>query len=459
MAAQKGSCFRGFQLMLQPSSYFPRRFRGLRPSLARAMSTPSSEPTPMIHEAIDEETIPNYSPNDYYSTHSGHVLNNRYQAITKLGWGFGSTLWLAEDLWRFNEVESPRYVAVKIGACTYGSIAAAEHELTLSQRIASTNPSHPGAGYIRTPIDNFQINGSHGIHICLVYRPMRETLYDFQRRFKNRRLPRQLLKLYVVLLLQGLNYLHSEYLKDDNVLVDLESESVLEDFVQQQRQISLPRHVMDDGHITYLSQSEFGPLRDYFILPEIADLDLAQSGDGPARIHPVQPHRYRAPEVILGTGWSYSADIWNMGVLIWNMMEGKDLFTDLKDEEGHYNAHAHLAQMTALLGPPLMALLKRERSFRKLTFAPEVQNPKGQLCRNAFQYFGGPFFDDNGEFIRKDLIPRDLRIAETVTLFQGVENQQFLDFVSKMLQWQPEKRRTAKDLLEDPFLQLEGEDD
>ena len=100
------------------------------------------------------------------------------------------------------------------------------------------------------------------------------------------------------------------------MLVDLESKSVLEVFVQQQRQIPLPRHVTDDGHVTYLSQSGFGPLRDYFILPEIADLDLAQSGEGSTRIHPIQPHRYRAPEVILGTGWSYSADIWNMGVLV-----------------------------------------------------------------------------------------------------------------------------------------------
>ena len=64
-----------------------------------------------------------------------------------------------------------------------------------------------------------------------------------------------------------------------------------------------------------------------------------------------------------------------------------------------------------------------------------------------------------GELIRKELIPRDLRIAETVTLFQGEEKQQFLDFVSKMLQWQPEMRSTAKELLEDPFLQLSDEDD
>ena len=111
---------------------------------------------------------------------------------------------------REDQHESPRYVAIKIGTCRYGSIAAAEYELKLSHRIASANPSHPGAGYIRTPIDNFKIDGSHGAHICLVYRPMRETMYDFRNRFRYKRFPPQILKLYIVLLLQGLNYLHSE---------------------------------------------------------------------------------------------------------------------------------------------------------------------------------------------------------------------------------------------------------
>lgn len=57
-----------------------------------------------------------------------------------------------------------------------------------------------------------------------------------------------------------------------------------------------------------------------------------------------------------------------------------------------------------------------------------------------------------GGLIQKDLIPQDLRIADTVTVLHGEEKQQFLDFISRMLQWEPEKRSTAKDLLEHPFL-------
>lgn len=50
--------------------------------------------------------------------------------------------------------------------------------------------------------------------------------------------------------------------------------------------------------------------------PELTDFGLAQRGDEQAtRFGPIQPDRCNAPEVILGTGWSYSADIWNLGLL------------------------------------------------------------------------------------------------------------------------------------------------
>ena len=59
------------------------------------------------------------------------------------------------------------------------------------------------------------------------------------------------------------------------------------------------------------------------------------------------------------------------------MIEGKDLFTNIKDEQGYYNTYAYPAQMIALLGPPPIALLQQERSFRKLIFTPKIQNPEG----------------------------------------------------------------------------------
>lgn len=105
-------------------------------------------------------------------------------------------------------------------------------------------------------------------------------------------------------------------LKMDNILVDFEDLSVIEDFARAQAENPMPRKIKD-GRSIYLSHNNFGPIRSFYILPKIADFGLAQPGDGPQpKIHPIQPDHYRAPEVILGAGWSYSADIWNLGVLV-----------------------------------------------------------------------------------------------------------------------------------------------
>lgn len=115
--------------------------------------------------------------------------------------------------------------------------------------------------------------------------------------------------------------------------------------------------------------------RSFDILPKIADFGLAQSGAGPEPLlHPIQPPVYHTPEVILGTSWTYSVDIWNLGVLvcsyffhlrvsliwliqIWNIMEGRDLFTHVRSSQGHYDVRAHLAEMIAILGPPPKELI------------------------------------------------------------------------------------------------------
>lgn len=109
-------------------------------------------------------------------------------------------------------------------------------------------------------------------------------------------------------------------LKLDNILVIFEDESVIEKFVQGQVENPMPRKLMD-GWTIYLCHNDFGDfdgkpaLRK--ISPKIMDFGLAEGGDqaGP-RINPIQPDHCHAPEVLLGTGWSYSADIWNFGIMV-----------------------------------------------------------------------------------------------------------------------------------------------
>jgi len=76
-----------------------------------------------------------------------------------------------------------------------------------------------------------------------------------------------------------------------------------------------------DGRAVYLCHNDFGDFDDKPALkkmsPKITDLGLAERGDQPGpRINPIQPEHCHAPEVLLGTGWSYSADIWNFGIMV-----------------------------------------------------------------------------------------------------------------------------------------------
>lgn len=101
-------------------------------------------------------------------------------------------------------------------------------------------------------------------------------------------------------------------------MVLTEDDDALEDFVAAQRRTPLPRHVRKDGRVTYLSQSNLGPVKGLKSLPELGDFDFALPGlsGNNGHLSAIQSHCYRAPEVLLGVPWSYSTDIWNLGLLV-----------------------------------------------------------------------------------------------------------------------------------------------
>lgn len=109
--------------------------------------------------------------------------------------------------WRW---QSNRYVTIKVTVSNFTNQDAAKHELSIARRL-ETNPSHDGYHFVRTLLDNFEATTSDSnTHLCLVYEPMREPRWLFQRRWEDGKLPPILLKIYLKFLLRGLDYLHSE---------------------------------------------------------------------------------------------------------------------------------------------------------------------------------------------------------------------------------------------------------
>lgn len=52
----------------------------------------------LIDEPIEEELLPGDRLKYFHPTRPGEVLNDRFRTIAKLGYGTGSTVWLAENL-------------------------------------------------------------------------------------------------------------------------------------------------------------------------------------------------------------------------------------------------------------------------------------------------------------------------------------------------------------------------
>lgn len=241
-----------------------------------------------------------------------------------------------EYRWRWSK---ERYVAIKISTSHRAARnSAAENELDILQHISRANPHHKGWHFVRRLLDSFAIDGVSGTHLCLVLEPLREPLWLYCKRFVDGVIPSDLLKIIVRMILHGLDYLHSECrvihtgiislyficscmsnnridLKPDNVLVKIEDPGILERDALDEYDNPLPQKVMDDRTI-YLSRNNYGPFAVPAGLIQISDFGFSVSGTI-AQSGCIQAELYRAPEVVLDAGFTYSADIWSLGVMVW----------------------------------------------------------------------------------------------------------------------------------------------
>ncbi len=242
-------------------------------------------------------------------------------------------------------------------------------------------------------------------------------------------------------------------IKDDNILMTFESTSVLSEFEKALVTDPPSYKPLRHNRRLYKSHVSFGKLQSFAVEPRLVDFGASHRMDGvPYKLFPIQPRYYRAPEVILGSGWSYPADIWNLGVLAFTLLEDHHLFRRVNTLEGTYDVKSHLAQIYKLLGPPPAHLLKRIKGNAKQKFEPPMINDDDQECDTPQDYFGGPFFSDDGEFLLKDLVPEDLSWEMKANVLEGEDKELFLRFVKRCLTWDPEERATAGELLDDPWV-------
>ncbi|PYH94469.1 kinase-like protein [Aspergillus ellipticus CBS 707.79] len=366
---------------------------------------------------VEEESIPTYRPEKFYPVYIGEVFNHRYQIVGKLGYGSSATVWLGRDLW------DRRYVTLKI----HTTSTAVTSEIEIYNHLRTIQSNHAGQSCLRPLIGDFQTQNpdGHGLHHCLVHSPLGISLDQLMSLLPGRVMSSAMVRTTIRNILAALDFLHTEArvihtdLQPSNILLGIKDDSILSRFEQAEFEAPMPRKTLGD-RIIYLSRS----LPISFGTPVLCDFGEARLGIDQQQ-GDIMPDVYRAPEVILDMTWDYKVDIWNIGMLIWDLFEHRHLFK-ARDPEGKLDNGYHLGEMQALLGsPPLEFLARSENSIQ--------------------------FWDNSGKWKGTAPLP-DKNIEALEERLRGDEKDDFLRFLRRMLCWLPEERATAKELLFDPWL-------
>ncbi|CAG8412498.1 unnamed protein product [Penicillium salamii] len=283
-------------------------------------------------QAVEEERAPHYDPKHFYPMKIPTILADRKMALA-----------------------SPTLCGDK-GQCKQAFLSKVRREeLRITERITQAH-THEGRYFVRTLLDSFDLPGPHGKHVCMVFDP----LFASTKR------------------IDDWSFQSMADLKSDNILMALRDHSMLGKVIQDEIEDPLPQRILKDRTI-HLSRNNFGFQARNLGRPVITDFGLSVSGDeGPHR-HSIQPNEFRAPEVIIGASWSYSAVMVCYDHHIWELLCGAGPFDYSTSPDASYSEEKHLASMISLIGPPSDDMIMR--------------GSKGRRC-----------FNDHGHFKYPDLI-------------------------------------------------------
>ncbi|BDA45693.1 probable SRSF protein kinase 2 [Coccomyxa sp. Obi] len=143
----------------------------------------------------------------------------------------------------------------------------------------------------------------------------------------------------------------------------------------------------------------------------------------------IQTRQYRCPEVLLGAKYSTPADMWSLACMVFELVTG-DLLFDPRSGKDYDRDEDHLALFMELLGK-----------------MPKKVAATGKYAKD--------FFNRHGELrhIKKlRFWPLEAVLREKYDMPEA-EAQQLTAFLTPMLEYVPERRATAAEMLSHPWLQ------
>ncbi|EEH37963.2 hypothetical protein PAAG_00884 [Paracoccidioides lutzii Pb01] len=412
---------------IRSGAHFPQLFRsGYQRMLLNQLSS----------HAVGEE-LNSYGAGGFHPVSLGDTFDaGRYRILRKLGYGQYSTVWLARDF------KSQRYVAIKaLRADCYGG---SERDILSKIMDISKRSKHTGRYFVLRALDQFIHTGPNGDHAFFVFDVLGHHLYHQCSKYEDGRLPVGVVKTIARQLLLGLDFLHNECdiihtadIHPKNILVALENSDT-----------AISRHLLEVPPRTDTQSGAELPLREIIKTPLIAEMKepvikIIDFGLATWRhkylTHLIQSPALRAPEVTIGAPWDTKVDIWTLGCLIMEFIQGIILFSGKASEDGSWTADDdRLARTIEALGPFPTEFL--EKGTRTADFFCETGDLRRipNLKPTSFEsLINGP----TKPFLKPDDMPDS-------------EVPIFIDFLKGMLTINPDFRLSAADLLQHEWLKL-----
>ncbi|KAI1949089.1 hypothetical protein LOZ57_002456 [Ophidiomyces ophidiicola] len=395
------------------------------------------------------EALERYQSGGYHPIMIGDILHRRYHIVDKLGFGGYATLWLARD------IQLSRYVVVKINVAD-----SSLRETTILRKISAQDPPFSttakysgGRDLITVLLDEFKINGPNGAHQCYTMTPARCNLRDAS---YSRLFPIDVARAISASLALAVAFLHTRgYIHGDihlrNVLATLPfsfDELSIEEFYEKYGKPETVSITRCDGGSLPLS------IPTKAVLPlslektawdfTLADAQvlLGDFGEAFAAAEPRYgvdchtPLSMRAPEARFEPHrpLTYAADIWSLGVAIWELIGMKAIFSSEFITEDEM-----ISQRIDILGP--MPSEWWDKWEERDQFFDPCQYPKdGRYVWPAIE----EAFQEGVQKYRQ--------LKPYMGVFDKDEKAAVLDLIRRMLMFRPGQRLTVEEVMETEWM-------
>ncbi|WFD24120.1 dual-specificity kinase [Malassezia equina] len=354
------------------------------------------------------EPVPLDDKDGHIIVREGECITPRYQIRHLLGQGtFGKVV-------QCYDRQQRRHVAIKVIRAVQKYRDASQIEIRVLKCLRQNDPQNKFQCV--QLLETFDFRN----HVCIVSDLLDRSVFDFLKDNKFQPFPcrdiwhfaKQLLT--SVAFLHRLSLIHTDLKPENVLLVDASFDLV----PTSRRTNARKKRVLRNSEIRLI---DFG---------SATFNDEYHSGV-------VSTRHYRAPEIILGMGWSFPCDVWSIGCILVEFFTGEALF------QTHDNLE-HLAMMEMVLGR-----LPDDYRRKAETYKPEY------------------FHHGHLDYPRADTTKQSRRYVQSMKTLEDIVTgsntyakhyRAFVSLLHRLLEYDPAKRITVQEALQHPYFELQPQD-